>query len=239
MVPSPRSRYHTRVLDLEAFRPVAVVFDLDGTLVDNMDWHAKAFEAFVERHGLPAVTMEMRHRIDGKRNSEIFPILFGREMSREEVRAFEEEKEGAYRELSRGGLEPLGGTTLLLDRLAAHGIAIAVATSAPAENVAHTLAETGLQHRLPVIVRGDQVPYGKPAPDVFLHAARVLDVDPAACLAFEDAPLGVTAARAAGMCCVAITSSFTAESFASSSPPPHGTCADFNEFLAGPGRWLT
>ena len=76
----------------------ALIFDLDGTLVDNMVWHAQAFDAFATRHGLPRVTHEMRRRIDGKRNSEIFPILFERELSREDIRAFEVEKESAYRE---------------------------------------------------------------------------------------------------------------------------------------------
>jgi HAD superfamily hydrolase (TIGR01509 family) len=226
------------VIDLVAFRPAAVIFDLDGTLVDNMGWHARAFEAFVTRHGLPAFTMETRRAIDGKRNREIFPMLFGREMTTEEIRAFEQEKEGTYRELSRGGLSPLAGTTRLLDRLEAAGIPVAVATSAPAENVTHTLAESGLADRLPVIVRADEVPRGKPAPDVFLYAAKVLSADPARCLAFEDAPLGVAAACAAGMCCIAIASSFSEESFAASTPAPHATVDDFDDYLASHGQWL-
>jgi HAD superfamily hydrolase (TIGR01509 family) len=226
------------VFDLTTFRPRAVIFDLDGTLVDNMDWHAQAFDAFVTRHGLPPVTHETRRRIDGKRNSEIFPILFERDLSHAEVQAHEAEKEGAYRTLSKGGLEPVAGVPRLLDRLAAHQIPVAVATSAPAENVAHTLEEIGLHGRLPVIVRGDQVPHGKPAPDVFLHAAAVLDVAAADCLAFEDALLGVTAARHAGMCCIAITSTFSADAFAAHEPPPHATVRTFDEYLDVYGGWL-
>lgn len=229
---------YRRVIDLAAFRPAAVIFDLDGTLVDNMRWHARAFEAFVARHGLPAFTMETRRTIDGKRNREIFPILFGREMPIEEIRAFEREKEGTYRELSRGGLAPIAGATRLLDRLEASRIPVAVATSAPAENVTHTLAEVGLADRLPVIVRGDEVPRGKPSPDVFLQAAKVLSTDPARCLAFEDAPLGVAAACAAGMCCIAIRSTFSEASFAAATPPPHATVEDFDDYLSSHGHWL-
>ena len=103
---------------------------------------------------------------------------------------------------------------MLLDRLAARGIGVAVATSAPEKNVAHTLSAIGLADRIGVITRSDAVPRGKPFPDVFLRAAHELGVAPEACLAFEDAPVGVAAARSAGMRCVAITSTFSAEMFA-------------------------
>jgi beta-phosphoglucomutase len=219
-------------------RPVAAIFDLDGTMVDNMALHTTAFEAFVARHGLPPVTMDLRRRIDGKRNREIFPLLFEREMTLDEVRAFEREKEGAYRELSRGALQPMPGLLRLLAALEARQIPVAVATSAPPENVEHTLSEIGLSARIAIIARGDQVPHGKPAPDVFLLAARQLGVAPGACIAFEDAPIGVAAAVQAGMRCVAVTTSFSAEAFAASDPAPHASYVDFNGYLEGEGRWL-
>ncbi|HET7217469.1 MAG TPA: HAD family phosphatase [Vicinamibacterales bacterium] len=226
------------MLELSAFRPRGVVFDLDGTLTDNMACHAEAFARFLAKHGLPALTMAMRQRIDGKRNSEIFPILFGREVTAAEVVAFEEEKESAYRELSRERLQPVAGAVTLLERLAARGIGVAVATSAPEKNVAHTLSAIGLADRITTIARSDAVPRGKPFPDVFLHAARELGVSPDACLAFEDAPVGVAAARGAGMRCVAITSTFTADVFARSEPPPDVAYRDFQAYLDADGRWL-
>jgi HAD superfamily hydrolase (TIGR01509 family) len=223
---------------LSLFRPSAAIFDIDGTIVDNMLWHARAFDAFVTRHGLPPMTLEVRRKTDGKRNREIFPMLFGREMTIEEIRAFEEEKEGMYRELSRAGLEPMKGLTRLLDRLDAHGVLVGLATSAPAANVEHTLREIGLADRLRVVARGDQVKHGKPAPDVFLHAAGLLSVTADRCLAFEDAPLGIASARNAGMRCVALTSTFSAEALLASTPPPDAAYADFEAFLEGAGEWL-
>jgi HAD superfamily hydrolase (TIGR01509 family) len=215
-----------------------VVFDLDGTLVDNMALHAEAFAAFLERHRLPALTTEMRARLDGQRNRDIFPIIFGRPLSEDDLRLYAGEKEGLYRAGSGGRLAPLRGLGALLDQLDALGIPTAVATSAPADNVGHTLRELGLAERLTAVVRSDQVPRGKPHPDVFLAAARLIGADPGACLAFEDAPAGLRAARAAGMRCVAVTTSFTREAFIAHGAEPDWAVADFEEFLAGPGREL-
>ncbi len=211
--------------------PRAVVFDIDGTLVDNMAIHTEAFAEFSARHGLPPLTTEDRHRLDGRANSEIFSILFGRQLPKEEWRAHEHVKEGLYRELSRQRLSPLPGLLRLLDRLAADSIPVALATSAPEPNVAHTLSEIGLAGKFDVIVRADQVGRGKPAPDVFIEAARQLGVAPADCLAFEDAPMGITAARAAGMSVVGLTTSFNDEQLMALPDPPHLTCADFDAYI--------
>lgn len=215
-----------------ADRPRAVIFDLDGTIVDNMSLHAEAFGVFATRHGLPALTPADRVRLDGRRNSEIFPVLFGREMARGEWQAYEQEKEGLYREVSRGRLTIVHGLPALLGRLAAEHVAVALATSAPELNVAHTLREVGLDAAFQVVVRGDQVARGKPEPDVFLEASRQLDVPPDGCVVFEDAPMGVVAAKAAGMRVVAITSSFSAAQFMALTDPPDLACRDFEAFQA-------
>ena len=214
------------------------IFDLDGTIVDNMPVHADAFAIFVGRHGLPPLTLDDRRRLDGRRNRDIFPDLFGRRLSDAEQLAFAEEKEALYRELSVGRLVPADGLVRLLDCLGAQSIPVAVATSAPPENVRHTLAELGLASRLACIVGSEQVPRGKPFPDVFLAAAARLGVAPADCVAFEDAPIGVIAARRAGMQTVAVASSFGADVFLAPSVGADFVVRDFEEYLAGPGKWL-
>jgi HAD superfamily hydrolase (TIGR01509 family) len=217
----------------------AAIFDLDGTIVDNMPVHAEAFSIFAQRHGLASLSLDDRKRLDGRRNKEIFPDLFGRALTDEEQVRYADEKEALYRELSAGRLEPVNGLIALLDRLDAHRIPVAIATSAPPENVIHTLAELRLDSRITRIVRGDQVPRGKPFPDVFLAAAERLGVAPRECVAFEDAPVGVAAARAAGMKTVAVANSFTPEVFLAPSVGADCVVRDFADYLAGPGRWLT
>jgi beta-phosphoglucomutase family hydrolase len=214
------------------------VFDLDGTVVDNMGVHAQAFAAFMQAHRLPPFDQEMRARLDGKRNRDIFPILFGRELSAEEVARFSDEKEALYRQLSRGRLAPLRGLERLLAILEAHGIPVAIATSAPADNVPHTLSEIGLRARFARIARSDAVPRGKPFPDVFLAACELMGRPASRCVAFEDAPIGIVAARAAGMACVAVTTSFAPGDFAAHGAAPDVAVGDFEEYLEGPGRWL-
>ncbi len=217
----------------------AVILDLDGTIVDNMPVHVEAFAIFARRHGLAALTMDDRKRLDGRRNSEIFPDLFGRPLTDDEQQRFSAEKEALYRERSAGRLVPLNGLVALLDRLDAHGIPTAIATSAPPLNVTHTLAELGLASRFACVVRGDQVPRGKPFPDVFLAAAERLGEDPRECVAFEDAPIGIAAARAAGMKTVAVATSFTPDVFLAPEVGADWVVDDFAAYLAGPGRWLT
>ncbi len=218
--------------------PEGVVFDLDGTLLHNMPFHLEAFSAFAAQHGLPALTLERRMWMDGKRNSDIFPGLFDRALSEIEVASMSEEKESLYRQLSAGRLTPLPGLLRLLDRLEARGVPVALATSAPRENVTHTLGELGLSARLDVISRSDDVAHGKPEPDVFLDAARRLGVPPGRCLAFEDAPAGIVAARRAEMMCVAVATSYPRHVLASTTPSPQWIVADYDEFLDGPGAVL-
>jgi beta-phosphoglucomutase len=204
-----------------------------------MGFHALAFVAFAERHRLPPFTEADRGRFDGRRNRDIFPDLFGRALSEQELRLYAEEKEALYRELSKGRLAPVAGFLALLEALERRRIPVALATSAPAQNVAYTLGELGLAERLTRVVRSDQVTRGKPHPDVFLGAAALIGVPPDACVAFEDAPLGVLAARAAGMAVVGLTTTFSRDRFAAHAALPDHAVRDFAEYLCGPGAWLT
>lgn len=208
----------------------AAIFDLDGTLTDNMGLHREAYAVLMQRYGLRQRSQAEMARLDGKRNDQILPVIFERPLSPEEIAHLADEKESCYRELAAEKLKPLAGLFRLLDQLEAQGIALAVATSAPHANVSFSMEALGLVRRIPLIVRGDEVPNGKPAPDVFLETARRLGKAPHECIVFEDAFAGIEAAHAAGMYCVAVTTTNNREQLLA-----HGLAdvvvQDFEEYL--------
>jgi beta-phosphoglucomutase family hydrolase len=190
----------------------ACVFDLDGTLVDNMAFHADAWLEMVKRLGLPPLSREtFEQKYAGRRNPEILPDLLGRALDPQEIERLAHEKESLYRELARATLAPMDGVVAFLEALASSGVQLAVASAAPAENRAFVLDGLGLRRFFSVVVGAEDVTRGKPWPDLFLGAARALNVEPSACVAFEDAVLGVQAAVAAGMRCLAVTSTTPAD----------------------------
>ncbi|MCP3141149.1 HAD family hydrolase [Pyxidicoccus xibeiensis] len=183
----------------------AVVFDMDGTLVDNMPFHNEAWVALARKLGLSMTAEDFQTGFAGKKNEEILPELLGRPVPHEELARLAEEKESHYRALYRPHLRLHRGAEAFIARLREAGIATAVATAAPQGNRELVLDGLGIRPLFTAVVGAEQVSRGKPAPDIFLAAAKALGVEPSACLAFEDAVLGVISAREAGMPVVGIT----------------------------------
>ena len=185
--------------------PIAAVFDMDGTLVDNMGHHAEAWIQIARRHGVHDVTVEhFEQHFAGKKNEEIFPELLQREIPADELAAYAWEKEALYRSLATSTLAPVPGLLEFLAVLKAARIPMAIATAAPKENRDLVMELFGLQRFIDVVVGAEDVVRGKPAPDIFLKAARTLGIDPVHCVAFEDAKNGVLSAKAAGMAVVGV-----------------------------------
>lgn len=205
----------------------AVLFDLDGTLVDNMPYHVEAWIEMGRKLGHELTREHIQREFSGRKNEELLPSLVGRPLDASEIQQLSEEKEARYRELFAPHLRLLDGLETLLDRLAARGIAVGIATAAPANNRAFVLERSGLNGRISVIVGAEQVKRGKPAPDLFLAAAQQLGCEPTATLVFEDAVLGVQAGRAAGMAVCGVTTSEPSEVLLAAGA--HFTIRDFTE----------
>ena len=187
----------------------AAVFDLNGTLVDDIRFHYQAWKALGDRVGF-AIDETIFQSFNGLKNEDIFPRLLGREVGPSIVDALGREKEEQYRALYRPHLAPLAGAVELFARLRERGAKLAVASSAPIENRTMVLEGLGWSETFDVVVANEGL-RGKPAPDIFLAAAERLGVSPNECLVFEDAVNGVLAARAAGMTVVGVTTNVSAD----------------------------
>lgn len=205
----------------------AVLFDLDGTLVDNMKAHIEAWIVVGRKLGRELTSEEILSDFSGRKNEEILPLVAGRPLAPAELDALAEEKEARYRELYAPDLRLLDGAAALLDELAAHGVAFGIASAAPRKNRDFVLNGLGLTSRMGAVVGAEEVTRGKPAPDLFLEAARRLGCEPHATLVFEDAVLGVQAGRAAGMTVCAVTTSESSEVLTAAGA--HFTIADFTQ----------
>ena len=180
----------------------AVIWDLDGVIIDSADEHRRAWQRLAREEGISLTDADFWATF-GKRNDDIFAILWG-PLSPEELRRLADRKEAYFRELIRETAAPLPGAMELMQSLHEAGFSQALASSAPIENIQLISDVLGLERYLSVLVSGETVPRGKPAPDIFLKAATELGVEPARCLVIEDAVAGVEAAHAAGMRCIAV-----------------------------------
>ena len=192
----------------------AFVFDMDGTIVDNMDFHTKSWITFFERRGQTIDADAFFRTTAGRQGKEIIRSALGEHLGDDEVALLNHEKESVYREIYAPHRKTVSGFDALIARAQANGIALAVATAAPPANIEFTLDGLDLRRHFDVVVGAADVARGKPHPDVFLKAAELCGVAPEHCIVFEDAPLGVEAARRAGMRCVVLTTTLPAASFA-------------------------
>lgn len=190
---------------------VGVIFDMDGVLVDSAAPHLRSWQLLAEECG-GSVTDEQFAGTFGRQNRDIIPILFG-PVSEPRMQALADRKEDIYRDLIREDPPIIEGAVELIRGLREAGAALAVGSSGPPANIELVLVSMGVQSCISVVVSGDDVTRGKPDPQVFSLTADRLGLAPARCVVIEDAPVGLEAARAAGVRSVAITLYHPADAF--------------------------
>ncbi len=177
--------------------PFAVIWDLDGVIIDSADQHRESWRQLAKEHNLP-YSNESFWAHFGRRNADVIPAMFDVTDPRR-VATLADRKEEIYRALLVNEAVALPGARELMAALFATGFRQAIGSSAPMQNLDLIVSLLDLAPYLTAWVSGESVAHGKPAPDLFLAAAARCGVPPARCLVIEDAPAGIQAAHAGGM----------------------------------------
>lgn len=190
---------------------LGAIFDWDGVLIDSSRHHEESWERLARETGL---VLPPGHFLKGfgMKNEAIIPGNLGWTRDPAEIRRLSLRKEELYREIIRErGITPLPGAREFLERLDDAGVPIAIGSSTHRLNIETSLEILGLRRHVRALVTAEDVSHGKPDPEVFLKAATAIGKPPQACVVFEDAPVGIEAARAGGMAVVGVATTHAAQ----------------------------
>ncbi|MDE3182768.1 MAG: HAD family phosphatase [Bacteroidota bacterium] len=194
-----------RVEDIiEKFDTKAVIFDLDGTLLDNNSYHLKSWLEYLKNIGRDISEEEYNANINGRTNKDVIQYIYNRQMPEEEILKFTLEKEALYRKLYKPFIKPLSGLIDFLEVLRNKGIPMAIATSGIQPNIDFMFEEVPIKQYFTEVVNSSHITKGKPDPEIYLKVASLLQISPKNCLVFEDAVVGIKSAKAAGMKVIAV-----------------------------------
>jgi len=193
----------------------AFLFDLNGTMIDDMQFHLKAwYHILNDDLGANLSWEETKSHMYGK-NSELLIRVFGKDrFTQEETDRLSLEKEKRYQQEYKPHLQLIPGLQQFLEKAHAMNIPMAIGSAATMFNVDFAVDNLNIRHYFKAIVSADHVHTSKPHPETFLKAAELIGIDPGNCLVFEDAPKGVEAAQNAGMPSVVLTTMHEKEEFA-------------------------
>ena len=188
-----------------------LLFDMDGTLVDNLAYHFMAFEEYAKREGYELLEpLTLKH--NGMHLKDIFPALLGEKVVAEQgLEKLSNGKEATYRDMYRPLIAPIAGLIELLQAAKEAGVKCAIGSSGCRENVEMIIEGLDIAELIDASISGSDVTHGKPHPEIFIKAYEALGLKAEECVVFEDAANGIVAGLAAGCKCVGITTSATAE----------------------------
>ena len=203
----------------------AAIFDMDGVIVDNHTYHVKSWAEFCLKNNIPFDENTFRTEYFGKNTRDTFHGLLGYKLTEEQINTLGEEKEKIYRDIYKNFMVPVNGLIPFLINLKEMGIKTAVATSAPTSNLDFTLDNLKIRHLFDVVVDASGITNGKPNPEIYLKAAKLISVSPADCVVFEDSISGIKSGQNAGMKVVALATTHTPNEL----PKTALTIKDFTE----------
>jgi beta-phosphoglucomutase len=188
----------------------AILWDMDGVLVNSMEFHYQAYREVLSEYGRDLSREEYLGSLIGLRNYVILRRLLG-DLPREEVERLMAAKEAAFRRRVAGNVQPLSGAAELVRGAYEARLKQAIVSSTPCENIELVVNSLGLASMFDMLVGEEDAQRGKPDPEGFIVAAERLSVSPQDCVVIEDAPEGIAGGKAAGMRCIGVTTTRPAE----------------------------
>jgi beta-phosphoglucomutase len=196
--------------------PKAFLFDLNGTMIDDMAFHLEAWSRIVNDDLAGNRTREeVKKNMYGKNEDLLFRIFGHEKFSREELNRLSIQKEEYYQEAYKPSIALIPGLDKFIVKATANGILMGIGSAAVPDNINFIIDNLDLRKYFKTIVSADDVTHSKPDPETFLKVASGLGIRPVDCVVFEDAPKGVESAENAGMRCVALTTMHDQEDFSS------------------------
>lgn len=194
----------------------AVIFDLDGTMIDNNAYHLAAWRQYLTDLGIEISDEAYRKHINGRTNKDAIEYIYQRKMSGEEAMVYTLEKEAVYRRIYEPFIQPVEGLISLLEMLEQYRLPMGIATSGIPVNIDFMFDHIPIRKFFSAVINSGHITHGKPHPEIFLKTAAAMHISPGSCLVFEDAAVGVKAAKAAGINVVALTTTQTEAELAES-----------------------
>jgi HAD superfamily hydrolase (TIGR01509 family) len=191
-------------------KKIGIIFDMDGVLVNNSQYHVQAWNLFLEMHGI-SFREDMKTKVFGTTNKEHLELFFNRKLTEMELNTFENEKEQLYRDLYAPKIKPVHGLIPFLKILKKNQIPISLATSAPKSNVDFTLDKLAVRDFFKVIIDSSSIIKGKPDPEIYLKAILSLGMQAKDCIVIEDSINGIFATKSAGAKVIGITTTHKTE----------------------------
>lgn len=189
----------------------AVVFDMNGVIVNDERIHQESWRRLCAKYGFQLTEDEFKHHVFGRTEADTLAYLFHKELTSEELNQYSKERVEIAIQLFRPSLALTDGLLAFLEELHAHTIPLAIATSARRPYTNFILDGLDIRKFFQFVVTAEEITHGKPDPEIYLAAAKGIQVPPKDCVAFEDSLSGIKSAKAAGMKVIGITTTHTAE----------------------------
>ena len=190
----------------------AIIFDLDGTLVDSLPYHHESWRIFFKNNNIEENDFnEIYRNYKGGGTLELMSSVFGDIYTKDELEKMSDDKEVIFRDIYRSKIFPINGLRKFLDSLKKNNILLSIGSNAIRKNVLMTIKELGITNYFSSIICGDEVSKGKPDPEMYIKTLSNLKVNKNECIIFEDSIEGVTAAKNANIKAIGVTSSQSSE----------------------------